>query len=212
MPCNRDFFPYVPTLKRGICKYYYKEIFIYIKSMISTDTKWLGNTVFFMISKSKIISIWLRSDRRMSSYLSVLTYIFAFSMLFLWSLFLMLSMLLVSFSEQVSGFFPNDIPTHFLGLLAASQWLTPGSQMVPMAHYIFPGLMKKIVRNLTALAWCRMAEKAAQEEWLEMILMKMIQSLFSFKCCFYSSSSLRIHILNFLPWKYIINQLDTTVS
>lgn len=148
----------------------------------------------------------------MSSDLSVLTYIFTFSVLFLWSLFLVLNMLLVSFSEQVSGFIPNDIPTHFLGLLAASQWLTPGSQMVPVAHYIFPGLMKKTVRNLTALDWCRIAEKAAQEEWLEIILMKMIQSLLSFKCCFYSSSSLHIHILDFLPWKYITHKLDTTVS
>lgn len=87
---------------------------------------------------------------------------------FLWALFmesLSSSHSICSQSPSQSrfqGFFPNGIPTHFPGFLAAFQWLTPGWQMVQMAHYIFPGLMEKTVSNLTVLAWCLMAEKAAQ--------------------------------------------------
>lgn len=119
----------------------------------------------------------------------------------------------VFFPKAGFRFFPNDIPACFPGFLSAFQWLAPGQQMVQMAYYIFPGLMKRNVRNLTALAWCLIAEKAAQKwQWLEIILIKIIWSLLSLNCCFYPSSSLHLHNLGFLPWKHTVSKLDTTVS
>ena len=135
----------------------------------------------------------------------------------------MLSMFPVSFPEHVSFLlqmaFQHTFPHSFL---CAFQWLTPGWQMVQMARYIFPGLMKKTVRNLTTLAWCLVAELAAQEEWqwLEIILIKMIWNLLSFKCYFYASSFFVCFVLFCFilthPWIFALevcmDKLDTAAS
>lgn len=126
----------------------------------------------------------------------------------------MLNTLPVFFFSPKPGFrfFSNAIPACFSGFLSAFQWLAPGQQMVQMAYYIFPGLMKRTVRNLAALAWCLMADNAAQKwQRLEIILIKMIWSLLSFKCCFYPSF-LHLYNFGFLSWKHIVSKLDTTVS
>lgn len=86
--------------------------------------------------------------------------------------------------------FPNGIPTHFPRFLSAFQWLTPGDRWYKWPAIYLLDWWRKLSRNLTTLAWCLLAELAAQEEWqwLEIILIKMIWSLLYCKCYFYSSS------------------------
>lgn len=189
------FLPLCSHFKTGRHKYCYKELFTCMKKVISITTKCLGNIIFFYdCPKIRIINLIKLVERRQKNFfrfVRALTDSFAVFVLILWNLFLPLVQYAPSlFPTAGFSFFPNGIPTHFPRFLSAFQWLTPGRQMVQMARYIFAGLMKKTVRNLTTLAWCLLAELAAQEEWqwLEIILIKMIWSLLYCKCYFYSSS------------------------
>lgn len=213
------FIPRVPTLKKRDTQILLQgDIYMHEECNINHYKMPGKYYIFYDCQKIRIINHIKLVERRQKNFfwfVRALTYSFAVFVLFLWNLFLPLVQYAPSlFPTAGFSFFPNGIPTHFPRFLSAFQWLTPGRQMVQMARYIFAGLMKKTVRNLTTLAWCLVAELAAREEWqwLEIILIKMIWSLLYCKCYFYSSSFLYLLIPGLLPWKHIMSKLDTTAS
>lgn len=188
---------------------------MHIKGVVSTTTKFLGNIVFLMISRSKNhIKLAGRQEKNFLWFVRVLTNMFAFLVFFLWSLY-------PSHAQYAPSFFSRSRFQVF------SKWHSNMLSRVPICLPVTGTWVADGASGPLYISWideynCQEPDcvglmphsrKASSKwQWLEIILIKRIRSLLSFKCCFYSSSSLHLHILGFLPWKHIVSKLDTTVS